>query len=169
MPGTELEIAVDFLKRKDYWEGDISIPAQVAKDLSLGNITIDERTIAFEMPGVPGDPKFKGEVSDDGQRILGGFTQGGVSATFKIERRVDRIGPAKDSLKGFDGFIKQALEDWNTPGLAIGIVLDNEVIYAEGFGLRDREQNLPVTTKTLFAIGSSTKAFTTFLMGLLVD
>ncbi len=169
LPGTELEIDVDFMKKNGNWEGDISIPAQGAKDLLLGHITIEGKIVAFEMPGVPGDPRFKGEMSDDSQSISGEFTQGGVSATFKIQRRVDRIGPAKASLEGFDDFIDQALADWNTPGLAIGIVLDDEVIYAEGLGLRDREQNLPVTAKTLFAIGSSTKAFTTFLMGLLVD
>ena len=35
--------------------------------------------------------------------------------------------------------------------------------------MRDVDKNLPVTPKTLFAIGSCTKAFTTFVMGTLVD
>ena len=43
------------------------------------------------------------------------------------------------------------------------------MIYARGFGLRDVEKKLPVTPRTLFAIGSCTKAFTTFVMGTLVD
>jgi len=169
LPATKLEIEVDFVQKESAWEGAISIPMQGAKDLPLANIKIDEEAVAFEMEGVPGEPKFAGKLTEDGQTISGDFTQGGVSATFSLERREDRIGPAKESLEGFDKFIDQALEDWLTPGLAIGIVLDNEVIYAEGFGLRDREQSLPVTPKTIFAIGSSTKAFTTFLLGLLVD
>ena len=35
--------------------------------------------------------------------------------------------------------------------------------------MRDVANKLPVTSKTLFAIGSCTKAFTTFVMGTLVD
>lgn len=169
LPGAKLQIDVDFSKKNGAWEGIISIPAQGTKDLPLANVLIDGKSVAFEMSGVPGDPKFKGEISDDGESISGEFTQGGVSANFKIQRREDRVGPARESLAGFDEFIDQALKDWNTPGLAIGIVLDNEVVLAKGFGLRDREKSLPVTAKTLFAIGSSSKAFTTFLMGLLVD
>jgi CubicO group peptidase (beta-lactamase class C family) len=48
-------------------------------------------------------------------------------------------------------------------------VKDGEVILAEGFGWRDVGKKLPVTPRTLFAIGSCTKAFTTFVMGTLVD
>ncbi len=43
------------------------------------------------------------------------------------------------------------------------------MIYAKGFGQRDVDKGLPVTPRTLFAIGSCTKAFTTFVMGTLVD
>ncbi|MGD2108133.1 MAG: serine hydrolase [Phycisphaerae bacterium] len=169
LPGTELEIDVDFKTGESGWEGNISIPMQGAKDLPLGDVTVEGGRVSFAIAGVPGEPKFAGELSDDGVSITGEFTQAGVSATFKLEKMVDRIGPAKESLEGFDTFVEQAITDWNTPGLAIGIVLDDGLIYAKGFGLRDREHNLPVTPKTLFAIGSSTKAFTTFLLGLLVD
>ena len=65
--------------------------------------------------------------------------------------------------------MNQAIKAWEVPGLAIAIVKNGEVILAEGFGLRDVDKKLPVTPKTLFAIGSCTKAFTTFVMGTLVD
>ena len=61
------------------------------------------------------------------------------------------------------------MRDAKVPGLAMGIVKDGKVIFAQGFGYRDLEQKLPVTTKTLFAIGSCTKAFTTMAIGMLVD
>ena len=53
------------------------------------------------------------------------------------------------------------------PGLSLVVVKDDKVILARGFGVRDRERNLPVTPDTLFAIGSATKAFTsmTAVMG----
>lgn len=65
--------------------------------------------------------------------------------------------------------INQTMSEWNVPGLAIAIVKDNEIIFCEGFGLRDVEKGLNVTPETLFAIGSCTKAFTTTAMGILVD
>jgi len=43
------------------------------------------------------------------------------------------------------------------------------VIFSEGFGFRDVKKGLKVTPKTLFAIGSSSKAFTSTSMGILVD
>jgi CubicO group peptidase (beta-lactamase class C family) len=73
------------------------------------------------------------------------------------------------SLEGFDKVISKALADFKVPGLAIAVVKDGRVIYARGFGHRDVEKSLPVTPRTLFAIGSCTKAFTTFAMGTLVD
>ena len=77
--------------------------------------------------------------------------------------------PAAELLDGLDEFIEGLLEEWEVPGLAIAVVKDGEVIYSEGFGLRDVEQGLPVTPRTLFAIGSTTKAFTVMAMGMLVD
>ena len=65
--------------------------------------------------------------------------------------------------------IEQALIDYQVPGLAIGVVVDGELVYAKGFGSRDLENKLAVTADTVFAIGSCSKAFTSFLAGTLVD
>lgn len=40
------------------------------------------------------------------------------------------------------------------------IMVDGKIVYAEGFGLRDRAKNLPVETDTQFNIGSISKIFT---------
>jgi CubicO group peptidase (beta-lactamase class C family) len=74
-----------------------------------------------------------------------------------------------ENLKGFDKFILKTMEEWKVPGLAISIVKDGKVIFSEGFGFRDVKQGLKVTPRTLFAIGSCTKAFTAAAMGILVD
>ena len=55
------------------------------------------------------------------------------------------------------------------PGFAIAIVKDDQVILSRGFGMADVEREVPVTPQTLFAIGSSTKAFTTAVIAMLVD
>ena len=66
-------------------------------------------------------------------------------------------------------FINETMQEWKVPGLAIAIVKDNEIIFCEGFGLRNVKKGLKVTSKTLFAIGSCTKAFTTMAMSILVE
>src|SRR5271165_741007 len=76
---------------------------------------------------------------------------------------------AAQKLDGFDTFANLALKDWKCDGFAIAIVQDGKVILSKGYGLRDVKKNLPVTEKTLFAIGSATKSFTVTAMGTLVD
>ena len=76
---------------------------------------------------------------------------------------------AKTPLAGFDAWVDAERAKWNVPGVSVAIVRGNETLLAKGYGLRDREKSLPATGKTVFAIGSCTKAFTTFTMGTLVD
>ncbi len=76
-----------------------------------------------------------------------------------------------DSVKldGFDDFVTTALKDWSVPGVAIAVVQDGHVILSKGYGMRNVSKQLPVTPKTLFAIGSATKSFTVTTLGILVD
>lgn len=53
--------------------------------------------------------------------------------------------------------------------MAIAIVKNDEVILARGFGVTDIDTETPATPETVFAIGSCTKAFTSTLVGMLVD
>lgn len=55
------------------------------------------------------------------------------------------------------------------PGLSLVIVKDDRVIYMKGFGYKDFEKKVAVTPDTLFAIGSSSKAFTALLVALAAD
>ena len=61
------------------------------------------------------------------------------------------------------------MADWKVPGLAVAVVKDGEVVLLEGYGVRDTATQAPVTPDTLFAIGSSTKAFTATSLAMLVD
>ncbi len=77
--------------------------------------------------------------------------------------------PAQDPFAGFEAFVTGVMEDWQIPGVAVGVIRDGEVILARGFGYRDIEAELPVTEHTTMAIGSNSKSFTVTLMGMLVD
>ncbi|MEM6877169.1 MAG: serine hydrolase [Bacteroidota bacterium] len=54
---------------------------------------------------------------------------------------------------------QEALEAFDAPGFAVGIIQDGEVVLSEGFGTRTIGQEEPVDGNTLFAIASNTKAF----------
>jgi CubicO group peptidase (beta-lactamase class C family) len=72
-------------------------------------------------------------------------------------------------LQGLDEYINKARAEWEVPGLAIAIVKDDKLVFAKGYGVRKLGEPAPVTEKTIFAIGSSSKAFTAATLALLVD
>jgi CubicO group peptidase (beta-lactamase class C family) len=78
-----------------------------------------------------------------------------------------RAQPAQ--LRGFDDYVERALSVWNVPGVAIAVVHGDSVVYARGYGVRELGRPDPVDAQTIFAIGSSTKAFTAALLAMLVD
>ncbi len=61
------------------------------------------------------------------------------------------------------------MAELHIPGASLVIVRDGKVVLIRGFGKRDLAQALPVTPDTLFAIGSSTKAFTAALITMAQD
>lgn len=72
-------------------------------------------------------------------------------------------------LVDFEKYAEQAQKDWQVPGMAIAIVQNDEVIFAKGFGVKKIGGNDQVDAHTIFQIGSTSKAFTATLVGMLVD
>jgi CubicO group peptidase (beta-lactamase class C family) len=68
-------------------------------------------------------------------------------------------------LKGLDKELNEILEATKAAGFAVAIVEGDKIIYAKGFGYRDYENKIPADANTLFAIGSSSKAFTSSILG----
>jgi CubicO group peptidase (beta-lactamase class C family) len=72
-------------------------------------------------------------------------------------------------LAEIDAYAQKVQTDWNVPGLAVGIVKDDKVIFAKGYGVRALGKPEKVDENTLFAIASNSKAFTTASLAILVD
>src|SRR5438067_2059036 len=72
-------------------------------------------------------------------------------------------------LAGFDAFMEKTLKDWNAPGIGVGIVVGDKLVFAKGYGYRDYEKKLPITANTLYPIASNTKLFTATAAGFLVE
>jgi CubicO group peptidase (beta-lactamase class C family) len=68
-----------------------------------------------------------------------------------------------------DQVVGAAMAQSHTPGFALGVVKDGQVVLARGYGERSAGSNAPVDERTVFSIGSLTKAFTAAGVGLLVD
>ena len=65
--------------------------------------------------------------------------------------------------------IARGMKAFDAPGLAIGILHQDKLVYAKGFGVCGRKTNAPVNTGTVFQIGSTTKAFLAATMAMMVD
>jgi len=89
-------------------------------------------------------------------------------AAFGVGARAQEADVTK-KLEGFDAYMQQTLKDWNTPGVGVGIVVGDKLVFAKGYGYRDHEKKLPFTTKTMQPIASNSKLFTAVAAGMLVE
>lgn len=68
--------------------------------------------------------------------------------------------------------IDNLFSEWNnpdTPGSALGIIKNGELIYAKGYGSGDLEHDIKITPSSVFYIGSVSKQFVTFSVLLLEE
>ena len=75
----------------------------------------------------------------------------------------------REPYPGYDAYVNAALAAWKVPGVAIAIVRNDSLIFAKGYGVRELGKSDPVTERSLFAIGSASKAFTSASIAMLVD
>ncbi len=72
-----------------------------------------------------------------------------------------------DLADDIDNYIRQEMKDNKIPGLSLGIVEDNTVVYIKGFGLASVKKGTVVSTKTVFDLASCSKSFTALAVLLL--
>src|SRR5690348_47204 len=68
-------------------------------------------------------------------------------------------GPVADAsvrarLGDFDAYVAKVLRDWDVPGLGVGIVVRDRLVFAKGYGYRDYGRKLPYTPTTAQPIAS---------------
>jgi CubicO group peptidase (beta-lactamase class C family) len=76
---------------------------------------------------------------------------------------------AHPTVEAVDRLVEQARQDWEAPGVGVAIVHGDSVWLARGWGVRTLGTRDAVDENTIFAIGSTTKAFTSAAIGVLVD
>ena len=66
-------------------------------------------------------------------------------------------------------FVSTVMSCRQIPGLSLAVVQGGEIRMSRGYGFADVEQDLPANGDTPFCVGSCSKAFTTTLLGILLE
>jgi CubicO group peptidase (beta-lactamase class C family) len=87
----------------------------------------------------------------------------GLAADVNAEDAIDALRPEAEA------YIAAGMKTFDCPGLTIGIVADDRLVYANGVGKRSKTSDQSVDAHTVFQIGSATKGFLSATMALMVD
>lgn len=81
--------------------------------------------------------------------------------------------PSKEELRAiledFDAYVQKTRKQWNIPGMAVCVVVGDEIVYKKAYGVKKTGTDRNVDTESVFQIASCTKAFTSALIAMLVD
>jgi hypothetical protein len=61
------------------------------------------------------------------------------------------------------------VKNWDVPGASIGIVKDGQLVFTGNYGTKEVGKNEKPDSNTLYAIASNSKAFTSAIIGMLVQ
>ena len=56
-----------------------------------------------------------------------------------------------------------------TPGCAVGVIHEGQYILSKGYGMSNLEHNVPISTDSVFRVGSLSKQFTAAAIALLAE
>ena len=84
------------------------------------------------------------------------ITSCGTRHTIEQNTEILKIDPSK--ILKIDSIF--SMYNDNTPGSAIAIIQDSEIVFMKSYGMADPKRKIPITPETKFLIGSNTKQFT---------
>lgn len=93
-----------------------------------------------------------------------------LSAVFAENTVLTQNMILSDSMKkDIDSFIQKQMEESKIPGLSVVIIKGDQTVYRNGFGFANKDSKKPVTSDTLFELGSNSKAFTALAIFILQE
>jgi len=93
------------------------------------------------------------------------ITSCGTRHTIEQNTEILKIDPSK--ILKIDSIFSRYND--NTPGSAIAIIQDSEIVFMKSYGMADPKRKIPITPETKFLIGSNTKQFTCMAILLLEE
>lgn len=104
-------------------------------------------------------------------RRIGLLLLAGLVAGLPAQAQVTTARPPKlqDAIAQARRFITDTMKVLGAPGASITVIRNGRVIWSEGFGFADVEQQVKVTAETRFRVGSVSKPLTSIALGLLYE
>ncbi|MEH6536168.1 MAG: serine hydrolase domain-containing protein [Psychroserpens sp.] len=155
IPGNSLRIHINISENGDKYSAVLLSPDQSNAEIPATAITFVNPSLAFEITSLA--VVYKGELK--GKEIQGTFTQSGNDLPL-IFKRTEIV---KQEPITIEGKIDEVFASWDnpkTPGGAVAIMKNGELVYSKAFGAASLEYDVLNTTETLFNIGSVSKQFT---------
>jgi CubicO group peptidase (beta-lactamase class C family) len=90
------------------------------------------------------------------------FAAESATSGTSIEQRIQELTPK------LEDYVATGMKAFDVPGVAIGILAGDKLVYSKGFGVRSKG-GPPVDTETIFQIGSTAKAFLATTIAIAVD
>jgi CubicO group peptidase (beta-lactamase class C family) len=76
---------------------------------------------------------------------------------------------ADPRLQALDRYVEKTRIEWRAPAVGVSVVVRDSVVFAKGYGVLEAGKAPKADENTIFAIGSSSKAFTTAALAMLID
>ena len=92
-----------------------------------------------------------------------------LSACAQASSRVTDPAADHDPIEYFRQEMDRLRKNSGIPGMAVAVLKNQQIAYAEGFGYADIENNIPVTVETPFNIASLSKTFAAAILMKLVE
>ncbi|MCP2637046.1 serine hydrolase [Microbacterium sp. HD4P20] len=73
------------------------------------------------------------------------------------------------AIADLEASVATAMDATGTPGIVVGVVYRGELLFAEGFGVRDVDSGEPVDTDTVFALASVSKSLSATVVARAID
>src|SRR5215471_21793242 len=77
--------------------------------------------------------------------------------------------PFTKAVENLTALVEHEVKDKKLPALSIALVDDQRVVWAKGFGFRDKDGKSPATAETVYRVGSVSKLFTDVAVMQLVE
>ena len=84
----------------------------------------------------------------------------GVTAALAEEHPLLQKPKVAAAIKVLDAWIEAKRNDREQPGISVGVVYDQDLIWAKGYGMADVDSGIPATPATVYRIASISKLFT---------
>ncbi|HRH44298.1 MAG TPA: serine hydrolase, partial [Pyrinomonadaceae bacterium] len=95
-----------------------------------------------------------------------------IAFSIKVQSEIFEKAPQQkyqQTIKLLDSLIQREMTDKELGGVAIALVDNQQIVWQKGFGFSNPQTKMPITTETVFRVGSVSKLFTDIAIMRLVE